>query len=135
LSAQIEQLSKEEIATELQRLQQRRAADAAYEAELICALADLTPDDLDPAPGSPGARRGGWAPDTQLPGVSEFFIAELAVVLNCGRGTAAHRAHRAWTFRESLPATRAAMAAGELDERRGHLLADTLAHTHRPSRR
>src|SRR5689334_17222163 len=95
----------------LQLVQRRRAADAAYEAELICRLADLTPDVLDPDPDSPGGRRGSWAPDTELPGVSEFFPAELAVLLNCGRGTAAVRARRAWTFRESLPATRAAMAA------------------------
>ena len=36
-------------------------------------------------------RGRGWAPDGELPGVSEFFAAELALVLNCGRGTAAHR--------------------------------------------
>jgi hypothetical protein len=60
--------------------------------------------------------------------VSEFFTAELAVVLGVGRGTAAVRARRAWTLRESLPATRAAPTAGELDDRRGMLLADTLAY-------
>jgi hypothetical protein len=101
----VEWLSKEQIAEELQRLQARRAADAAYEAELIVGMAALTPDLLDPSPEHPGARSRGWAPDTDLPGVSEFFPAELAVVLNCGRGTAAHRARRAWTFREGLPAT------------------------------
>jgi hypothetical protein len=125
----VELLSKREAAAELQRVQQRRAADAAYEAELICRLADLTPDDTDPDPDSPGARRGGWAPDPELPGVSEFFPAELAVVLNVGRGTAAHPARRAWTFREKLPATRAALAAGEIDERRATVLADVAQHT------
>jgi hypothetical protein len=122
-------LSKQQAAAELQRVQQRRAADAAYEAELIVRMAQLTPDAADPPADHPGARGRGWAPDTMLPGVSEFFTAELAVLLNVGRGTAAVRARRAWTLRESLPATRAAMAAGELDERRGYLLADTLAHT------
>jgi hypothetical protein len=122
-------LSKQQAAAELQRVQQRRAADAAYEAELIVRMAELTPDAADPPAGHPGARGRGWAPDTMLPGVSEFFPAELAVVLNCGRGTAAVRARRAWTLRESLPATRAAMAAGELDERRANVLADVLAYT------
>ncbi len=88
-------LTREEKAAELQRLQARKAMDAAYEAELVMGLADDTPDSLDPPPGHPGARKGSWAPDPELPGVSESFTSELAVVLNCGRGTASHLAHRA----------------------------------------
>jgi hypothetical protein len=122
-------LSKAQKAAELQRVQARRAMDAAYEAELVMGLADDTPDTLDPGADHPGARRGSWAPDAELPGVSEFFPAELAMVLNCGRGTATHLAQRAWLFRESLPATWAALAAGRLDERRAKVLADVLAHT------
>ncbi|MGY1624005.1 HNH endonuclease signature motif containing protein [Geodermatophilus sp. SYSU D00965] len=122
-------LSREQKAAELQRVQARRARDAAYEAELVMGLADDTPDTLDPLPGTPGARSRSWAPDTELPGVSEFLAPELAVVLNCGRGTAAHLAHRAWVYRENLPGTRAALAAGELDEARAKVLADVLAHT------
>ncbi|SDN76821.1 HNH endonuclease signature motif containing protein [Geodermatophilus sp. DSM 45219] len=122
-------LTRAEKAAELQRLQARKAMDAAYEAELVLGLADDTPDTLDPPPGHPGARKGSWAADTELPGVSEFFPAELAVVLNCGRGTAAHLAHRAWVYRESLPATWAALAAGTLDEARAKVLVDVLAHT------
>ena len=122
-------LSKSQKAAELQRVQARRAMDAAYEAELVMGLADDTPDTLDPPAGHPGAKKGSWAPDTELPGVSEFFTAELAVVLNCGRGTASHLAQRAWLYRESLPATWAAMAEGELDEPRAKVLADVLAHT------
>jgi len=110
-------------------VQARRAADAAYEAELILRMSELSPDAADPQPDHPGAGKRGWAPDAAFPGVSEFFPTELAVVLNCGRGTAAHRLRRAWTWRESLPGTWAALAAGVLDERRGHVLADTLAHT------
>ncbi|MGY1667269.1 HNH endonuclease signature motif containing protein [Geodermatophilus sp. SYSU D00696] len=60
--------------------------------------------------------------------MSEFFTAELAVVLNCGRGTANHLAHRAWTYRERLPATWAALAAGALDEARAKALVDVLEH-------
>ena len=79
-------LSKAQKAAELQRVQARRAMDAAYEAELVMGLADDTPDTLDPDVDHPGARSGSWAPDTELPGVSEFFPDELAMVLNCGRG-------------------------------------------------
>ena len=125
-------LSKAQKAAELQRVQARRAMDAAYEAELVTGLADDTPDTLDPPADHPGAKKGSWAPDTELPGVSEFFTAELAMVLNCGRGTASRLAHRAWIYRESLPATWAALAAGELDEPRARALADALAHAAPP---
>ncbi|MGY1603669.1 hypothetical protein [Geodermatophilus sp. SYSU D00815] len=53
-------LSEEQTAAELQRVQQRRAREAAYEAELVPRLAALTPDDADPAPGTPGARSRTW---------------------------------------------------------------------------
>src|SRR5438309_7603660 len=122
-------LDDHEKAAELARVQQRRAMDTAYEAELALGLAVDRPDDADPAPGTPGARSRGWAPDGELPGVREFFPAELAVVLNCGRGTASHLARRAWTWREKLPATFAALAAGRIDERRARELADVLQHT------
>jgi hypothetical protein len=123
-------LSKAEKAAALARLQEQRAALAAYEAELILGLAADTPADTDPPPDTPGARRPGWAAgENELPGVSEFFTAELAVVLNCGRGTATHRAQRAWTWAESLPATLDALRTGRLDERRAAVLADVLQHT------
>ncbi|GAB3304626.1 hypothetical protein GCM10027451_10440 [Geodermatophilus aquaeductus] len=122
-------LSREQKAAELQRLQARKAMEAAYEAELILGLADDSPDDDDPPPGSPGARARSWKPDTELPGVSEFFPAELAMVLNCGRLSASQRAHRAWTYRTHLPAAWAAMRAGKLDEYRVNTLVDVLQHT------
>jgi hypothetical protein len=100
--------------------------EAAYEAAIVLSLAEDSPATLDPPPGTPGARSDSWAPEGELPGVSEFFPAELAVVLNCGRGTAAHLARRAWTWRERLPLTFAALAAGEIDERRARELADVL---------
>src|SRR4051794_30758116 len=87
-------LSPEEKAEELQRIQANRARDAAREAELIRALAAARPDELDPPPGSPGARRGSWNPDGELPGVSDSFPAELSAVLTCGRGTAVWRGRR-----------------------------------------
>ncbi|MGY1698233.1 DUF222 domain-containing protein [Geodermatophilus sp. SYSU D00766] len=122
-------LSREQKAAELQRVAALKAVTAAYEAELVLGLADDSPDGDGPPPGAPGARRGSWKPDGELPGVSEFFTAELAVVLNCGRGTANHLATRAWTYRERLPATWAALAAGELDEARARALVDVLQHT------
>jgi uncharacterized protein DUF222 len=122
-------LTRAEKATELQRLQARKAMDAAYEAELVLGLAADTPDSLDPPPDQPGARTGSWAPEPELPGVSQFFTSELAVVLNCGRRTAANLAQRAWTYREKLPATWAALAEGVLDEPRARVLADVLGAT------
>jgi hypothetical protein len=120
-------LSREDKAAELQRVQARRAKLAAYEAEQVMGLADDSPDTLDPPAGAPGARRGSWRSEAELPGVSEFFVPELAHVLNCGRMSANLLAVRAWLWRESLPATRAAMAAGDLDEPRAKALADVLA--------
>ncbi|WP_091114835.1 HNH endonuclease signature motif containing protein [Geodermatophilus dictyosporus] len=122
-------LSREQKATELAQLVELEAKLAAYKAELVLGLADDSPDDLDPTPGTPGAQRGSWAPDPELPGVSEFFTAELAVVLDCGRRSASLLAQRAWVYRESLPATWAALAAGQLDEARAKVLVDVLQHT------
>ncbi|MGY1750294.1 DUF222 domain-containing protein [Modestobacter sp. SYSU DS0511] len=122
-------LSEEELAAELQRVQQRRARDAAYEAELILGLAADRPGSADPPPDHPGARRAGWTAQPAEGEVSEFFTAELATVLNAGRGTAAIRLTRALTWARKLPATFAALRAGELDERRAQQLADALQHT------
>jgi hypothetical protein len=122
-------LTREEKAAELRRLQARKAMEAAYEAELIMSLADDTPDTLDPPPDQPGARKGSWAPEPELPGVSQSFPTEPSVVLNCGRRTAANLAQRAWTYRAQLPATWAALAAGVLDEARAKVLANVLQHT------
>jgi len=67
-------LSKAQKAAELQRVQARKARDAAYEAELVLGLADDTPDTLDPPPDQPGATRGSWAPEPELPGVSSSSL-------------------------------------------------------------
>src|SRR4051812_30712950 len=125
----VELLSRKQVAAELVRRQRRQAMDAAYEAELILRLAELTPDDHDPEPGSPGARRPGWGRGSAADGVSEFFAGELALVLNRGRGTADHLHRRAQAWRETLPATFAALAAGELDLSRAAALADVLGST------
>src|SRR4051794_21404856 len=105
-------LSPEEKAEELQRLQRNRARDAAREAELILGLAADRPEQLDPPPGTPGARRGSWRPDGELPGVSDSFPAELSMVLNCGRGTAVWRGRAARGWGERRPADAAPVQGG-----------------------
>jgi hypothetical protein len=119
-------LSRDQKARELQRVQAAKAMLAAHEADLVNGLADDTPDDCDPPADHPGARKGSWAPDPELPGVSEFFVPELAMVLNSSRGSAARLARRSRILREKLPATNAALAAGELDDRRAGVFIDVL---------
>src|SRR4051795_13092172 len=113
---------KERTAARLQLIQRTRARAAAEEAEFILRLAELSPDDDDPPPDSPGAKKTYWRTGQEFPGVSEFFVSELAVVLNVGRGTAAFRARRAFCWRDSLPGTFAALQRGQLDERRAQEL-------------
>jgi hypothetical protein len=122
-------LDDTQVAAELAHIERRRARDAAREAALILRLAALRPDTDDPPPSTPGARRTWRRTEPEFPGVCEFFTAEVAHALNLGRGTAAFRARRAFTWAESLPATLAALAGGELDERRAGVLADVLQHT------
>src|SRR3954447_13797666 len=114
--------SREMVAAGLQWGQRRRAMDAAEEAEFILRLAELSPDDDDPAADHPGARRESWRTGPEFPGVSEFFVHELAMILNVGRGTAAFRARRAFCWRDKLPATFAALKRGDIDERRAQEL-------------
>lgn len=123
-------LGDQEVAAELARIQRNRARETAREAELILRMAELRPDADDPPPGTPGARARSWRrTDPEFPGVSEFFPDEVAHAINLGRGTAAFRARRAWTWRENLPATFAALRRGEIDDRRAGVLADALQHT------
>src|SRR3954452_16080755 len=84
-------LSKEQSAARLQLIQRKRAKDAAEEAEFILRFADLCPDADDPPPDHPGAKKTYWRTAAEFAGVSEFFVSELAMVLNVGRGTADFR--------------------------------------------
>src|SRR3954469_21328175 len=118
----------EELVDRLQQKQRQRSRDVAEEAELILALAGQRPASEDPSAEHPGARRPGWTPQAAAGEVSEFFTAELATVLNLGRGTASKKLARALTWRDKLPLTFAALQAGELDERRANALADVLEH-------
>ena len=118
-----------QVAARLQEIERNRARDTAEEAELILRLAELRPDDADPQPGTPGGRTAWRRTDPEFPGVSEFFTREVGHVLNLGRGTAAFRARRAFTWRDKLPATFALLRRGEIDERRASRLAEVLQHT------
>jgi hypothetical protein len=114
--------SREMVAAGLQWGQRRRAMDAAEEAEFILRLAELSPDDDDVSADHPGAKRESWRTGPEFAGVSEFFVHELAMILNVGRGTAAFRARRAFCWRDKLPATFAALKRGDIDERRAQEL-------------
>ena len=127
LDLPVDWLDDGQVAAELARIERDRARQTAREAQLILRLAELRPDTDDPAPGTPGARRRSWRKtDPEFAGVSEFFPDEVAHAINLGRGTAAFRARRAFTWRNNLPATFAALRRGELDVRRADVLADAL---------
>src|SRR4051794_40735269 len=111
--------SREMVAARLQWGQRRRAMDAAEEAEFILRLAELSPDDDDPAGDHPGAQRDSWRTEPQFPGVSEFFVHELAMILNVGRGPAAFRARRGVCWRGQKPPPLPPPQRGGFDERPG----------------
>jgi hypothetical protein len=121
-------LDRAQKVTELGWVQAQRAKLAAYEAGLIVGLAEDSPDTLDPPPDHPGARSRSWRSDPEFPGVSEFFLPELAMIVNAGRGTASFRTRRAFTWRDKLPRTLAALERGDLDERRAQELFTVVEH-------
>src|SRR3954465_2135070 len=125
--------AKERAAAALQLIGRKRAQDAAAEAGFILRLAALCPDSEDPPADHPGARKSYWrSARSEFPGGSEFFIDGLGAVLGVGRGTAAHKAARAFTWRDGLPATFAALRRGEVDERRGPIPAPPPGHAPPP---
>ena len=118
-----------EMDAELERIVRVEGALAAYKAEIIACRARRRPDTSDRKPGTPGAASPAWAPqdeDDPLPGVSEFFPDELAMTLNCSRGTATTLAEHSLTLVERLPATWTALADGHLDWPRARALAAEL---------
>ena len=114
---------------ELQRVLRAESELAAFKAQLVVALAADRPESGDRRPGSPGAAAPEWARDDveeQLPGVSEFFPDELALVLNCTRTGATVLAEHSHTLVHALPATWAALADGALDAPRARAFAAEL---------
>ena len=118
--------SDAEIALELGRVVAVEAALVAYKAELVMGLAGHRPDALDPVPGQPGA--GGHS-DGPIPGTSEFFVDELALVLNGSARTAGTLARDAYALKARLPVVWAALADGELDWPRARVFIDVLSAT------
>jgi hypothetical protein len=118
--------SAAEQALELGRVQQAKAMLAAYEAALVVGLAAHRPADLDPQPGVPGAGAHLACP---IPGTSEFFVDELAVVTNSSSNAAGALAEASWLLTERLPAVWAALADGELDWPRARVFLDVLGPT------
>ena len=116
-------------ARELERIVEVEARLAAYKAELIVSLARNRGRAQDPRPGTVGAASPQWARDEvdePLPGVSEFFPDELALVLNCSRTGATVLAEHSHTLVERLPSTWAALADGVLDWPRARAFAAEL---------
>jgi hypothetical protein len=75
----------EGVATGLARVEDAKSQLTAYEVAWVMRLAELRPDHLHLRPGSRGAGSGGWGSGRAFPGVSEFFVDELVLVLNCSR--------------------------------------------------
>jgi hypothetical protein len=113
-----------ETALELERLQQLKAVLAAYEAHLVMDLAAHRPDAGAPRDGSPGAGVNALSP---VPGTSEFFVDELAVVTNSTVRAAGRLAGESYVLVEQLPAVWAALADGELDVPRARVFVEVLA--------
>jgi hypothetical protein len=97
----------------------------AYEAAVVVAFAGDRPDALDPGPGHPGASRGHDS-RSPIPGTSEFFVDELALVTNTTARVAGRLAAESYALVEELPAVWAAMADGLLDRRRAQVFIDVL---------
>ncbi|RBY76206.1 HNH endonuclease [Blastococcus sp. TF02-09] len=122
-------LTAAEKTRELQRVVRAESALAAYKAQLVVALADDRSDAADRRHGLPGAAAPEWArdgADDPLPGVSEFFPDELALVLNCARTGATVLAEHSHTLVEKLPAAWAALADGLIDRPRARAFAAEL---------
>jgi hypothetical protein len=117
--------SDAEKALELGRIQQARAMLDAYEAAVVVEFAADRPESLDLPDGAPGAGVNARSP---IPGTSEFFVDELAVVTNCSARAAGRLAESSWVLVERLPAVWAALADGELDSARARVFVDVLGN-------
>jgi len=125
----VDRLTPAEKTRELQRVVRAESALAAYKAQLVVALAADRSHVDDRRPGLPGAAAPDWARDgveEQLPGVSEFFPDELALVLNCSRTGATVLTEHSHTLVERLPTTCAALADGLIDRPRAMTFAAEL---------
>src|SRR5688572_29555491 len=104
---------------ELDRLQAEKARMFAYEAVLICQFAENCPADEVRV----------LAEDQREPGVSEFFVDELAIALGTSVTSASYTWVQAQTLYRLLPGTWAALADGELDVPRGRAIVAEVARS------
>jgi hypothetical protein len=122
----VDEMTPEQKAAQLQRVEQAESVLAAYKAELVVGLAADRPVSDDRLRGQVGAASGEWAAQLLDEDVSEFFPDELALVLNCSRASATQLWERSTTLRRRLPATWAALADGALDWPRARTIAAEL---------
>ena len=122
----VEARSAAEKAVELQRIEVLEGQLAAYKARLVCGFAADRPEAADPPAGQPGAAVNARSP---IPGTSEFFVDELALVLNGSRRAADRLAADSWVLVQRLPDVEAALADGVLDRARARVFIDVLGAT------
>jgi hypothetical protein len=120
--------SDAEHAMELQRVQALKAALAAYESHLVMSFAGQRPAPAAADP-RPGRSRADGTAEGPIPGTSEFFVDELAVVTNSTTRAAARLAEESYVLVERLPWVWAALADGELDWPRARVFIDVLGST------
>ena len=130
---QVELMTPQQKAAQLQRVGEAEAVLAAYKAELIVGLATDRPSSDDRQRGQTGAASGEWAAQLLDEDVSEFYPDELALILSSSRAAATRLWERSTTLLRRLPATWAALADGELDWSRARAMAAELGWPARES--
>ena len=120
--------SDAEHGLELERVQTLKAVLAAYEAHLVMSFAGHRPA-ADAADRRPGRAHADGTAEGPIPGTSEFFVDELAMVTNSTSRAAARLAAESFVLVERLPCVWAALADGELDRPRAQVFIDVLGST------
>ncbi|RBY87643.1 HNH endonuclease [Blastococcus sp. TF02A-30] len=119
--------SRGDTSVELERVQALKGALAAYEAHLVMELAEHSsaPAACDPRPGS---APDGFS-DGPIPGTSEFFVDELAVIVNSSSRSAGRLAAESYVLTRRLPEVWTSLADGILDWPRARVFVDVLGST------
>jgi hypothetical protein len=120
--------SEASVSHELTNVTALRDQLDAYEMHLIMDLAARRREP-DPADTRPGRENRDGTADGPIPGVSEFFVDEVAMLLDCSLALAARKAAEAHLFQERLPEVWAAVADRALTMRRARVFADVLGCT------
>ncbi|WP_167762378.1 HNH endonuclease signature motif containing protein, partial [Blastococcus sp. CT_GayMR20] len=120
--------SEASVSHELVNVAGLRDVLEAYQMHLVMDLAARrrAPD---PGDARPGRERSDGSADGPIPGTSEFFIDEVAALLDCSQALAARTAAEAYLFLDRLPEVWAAVADRALTMRRARVFADVLGPT------